>query len=248
MMWEHGRSLGRAAREPRRVRRALALGLAGLALAGLGGFAGWRLHKPAADARAYAAMRLIAVQVSLDEAPPDYVFLAGDSQVELQPGGQRPCGSTMVNGGVSGSTASAYADHLARLAFPVRPRAAALTIGTNDILSKNKPRSAEAAARFEAAAETIVTRLQAASPRVVVTALPPVGRQIGHLIDAGAVADYSQRLRALCGRLGCAFADPFSGIRDGDTGFAKPGAMRDGLHLSAYRPALAALEPIVCGP
>ena len=230
------------------MRHALALGLAGLALAGLGGIAGWRLHGPAADARAYAGMRLIAVQVSLDEAPPGYVFWAGDSQVELQPGGQRPCGLTFVNGGVSGSTAAAYADHLARLTFPVRPRAAALTIGTNDILAKNKPRSAEAAARFEAAADAIVTRLEAASPRVVVTALPPVGRELGHLIDAGAVADYSRRLSTLCARLGCAFADPFSALRDGDTGFAKPGAMRDGLHLAAYRPALAALEAVLCGP
>lgn len=228
------------------MRRALILGLAGLALAGLGGLAGWNLHRPPADARAYAAMRLIAVQVGLDEAPPDFFFYGGDSQVELQPGGQTPCGLAMVNGGVSGSTASAYADHLARLTFPVRPKVAALTIGTNDILAKNKPRSAEAAARFEASADQIVKRLQAVSPRVVVTALPPVGREIGHLIDAGAVADYSQRLKALCGRLNCAFTDPYSGLRDGDTGFAKPGAMRDGLHLTAYRPALATLEPVLC--
>lgn len=217
-------------------------------IAGLGGFVGWRLHKPPADARAYAGMRLIAVQVSLDEAPPDYVFLAGDSQVELQPGGQRPCGLTFVNGGVSGSTAAAYADHLATLTFPAHPRAAALTIGTNDILAKNKPRSVESAAGFEASVARIVTRLQSVTGRVVVTALPPVGRELGHLIEAGAVADYSQRLQILCGRLGCAFTDPFLGLRDGDTGFAKAGAMRDGLHLAAYRPALAALEPVLCGP
>ena len=230
------------------MRRTLAIGLAGLVLAGLGGIAGWRLHKPAADARAYAGMRLIAVQVSLDEAPPDYVFLAGDSHVELQPGGQRPCALTMVNGGVSGSTAAAYADHLATLTFPVHPRAAALTIGTNDILAKNAPRSVEAAASFEASVARIVTRLNAVTGRVVVTALPPVGRELGHLIEARAVADYSQRLQALCARLGCAFADPFLGLRDGDTGFAKPGAMRDGLHPAAYRAALTALEPALCVP
>ena len=230
------------------MRQAVALGLAGLAFAGLGGLAGWHLHRPPADARAYAGMRLIAVQVALDEAPPDYFFWGGDSQVELQPASQRPCGLTFVNGGVSGSTAAAYADYLESLTFPIRPKMAALTVGTNDILSKNKPRSAEAAARFEGAIARIVMRLQALSSRVVVTALPPVGREIGHLIDAGAVADYSERLRALCGRLGCVFADPFWGIRDGDTGFAKPGAMRDGLHLSAYRPALAALEPALCTP
>ncbi|SDM52354.1 GDSL-like Lipase/Acylhydrolase family protein [Methylobacterium phyllostachyos] len=228
-------------------RLALPIG-GGLILLAIGGLAGWRLHRPAADARAYAVMRLIAIQVSLDEAPPDYAFWGGDSQVELQPGGQPVCGLPLVNGGVSGSTAAAYADHLAHLTFPVHPHRAALTIGTNDILLKNKPRSAEPAARFEAAAETIVRRLQSLAPRVVVTALPPVGRELAALVDAAAVADYSQRLRGLCGRLGCTFTDPFAALRDGDTGYAKPGAMRDGLHLAAYRPALAALQPALCGP
>ncbi|MFD0938397.1 SGNH/GDSL hydrolase family protein, partial [Methylobacterium trifolii] len=66
-------------------------------------------------------------------------------------------------------------------------------------------------------------------------------------LDPLAVGDYSQRLRALCERLGCRFADPFAALRDGEGGFAKPGAMRDGLHLSAYRPALQALAPALCG-
>jgi lysophospholipase L1-like esterase len=229
------------------VKRAVLIGLAALALAGAGGLAGWRLRKPATDARAYSTMRLVAVQVALDEAPPDYVFLAGDSQTELQPGDQRPCGLALVNGGVSGATSSAYADYLTGLAFPVRPRAASLTIGTNDLLLKNRPRGEDAAARFTASAERIVRGLQAVSDRVVVTALPPVGREIAALVDAGAVGDYSNRLKALCGRLGCTFADPFADLRDGDTGFAKPGALRDGLHLAKFRPTLAALAPALCG-
>ncbi|WP_267357406.1 MULTISPECIES: SGNH/GDSL hydrolase family protein [unclassified Methylobacterium] len=230
------------------MRRLAFLIVAGIGLLVLGGLVGWRLHRPAADARAYAVMRLIAIQVSLDEAPPDFVFYGGDSQVELQPGGQQVCGLPLVNGGVSGSTAAAYADHLKQLTFARHPWTAVLTIGTNDILAKNKPRTAEPAARFEAAAEIIVRRLQSLAPRVVVTALPPLGRELGTLVDAAAVADYSQRLHVLCGRIGCAFADPFADLRDGETGFAKPGAMRDGLHLAAYRPALKALEPVLCGP
>ena len=230
------------------MRRTALLVLAGLGLAALGGFAGWRLHRPGADARAYAEMRLIAVQVSLDEAPPAYVFWAGDSQVELQPGSQRPCGIDLLNGGVSGATAASYADYLGRLTFKVHPRIAALTIGTNDILVKNNPQLYKPTEQFEAAAEAIIKRLQAMSPRVVVTALPPVGREIGTLVEAGAVPDYSRRLQTLCGRLGCTFADPFAALRDGDTGYAKPGALRDGLHLAAFRPALQALEPSLCGP
>ncbi|MCJ2142981.1 SGNH/GDSL hydrolase family protein [Methylobacterium sp. E-066] len=230
------------------MRRRLFAVLAVPALLALGGLAGWSLHRPAADARAYAVMRGIAVQVSLDEAPPEYVFWGGDSQVELQPGGQRPCGLDFVNGGFSGATAAAYLDHLSGLTFRHRPKAAALTIGTNDILLKNTPRSAEAAARFEATVEAIVKRLQAVSPRLVVTALPPIGRESSRFLDAAAVPDYSQRLRALCGRLTCTFADPFASLRDGETGYAKPGALRDGLHLAAYRPAMAALEPVLCAP
>ena len=230
------------------MRRIILLILAGLGLAALGGFAGWRLHRPGADARAYAEMRLIAVQVSLDEAPPDYVFWAGDSQVELQPGSQRPCDLALLNGGVSGATAASYAEYLGRLTFKVHPRIAALTIGTNDILVKNNPQLHKPTEQFEAAAEAIIKRLQAMSPRVVVTALPPVGRELGKLVEAGAVPDYSHRLQALCGRLSCTFADPFAELRDGDTGYAKPGALRDGLHLAAFRPALKALEPILCQP
>jgi lysophospholipase L1-like esterase len=230
------------------VRRVSLLVLGGLALLAMGGFAGWRLNRPAFDARAYAEMRLIAVQVSLDEAPPDYVFWAGDSQVELQPGSQRPCGREFLNGGVSGATAANYAQYLARLTFTVHPRLTLLTIGTNDILAKNNPRLQKATEQFEAAAATIIRRLQALSPRVVVTALPPVGREVGKLVDAGAVANYSQRLQTLCGRLGCVFADPFAALRDGDTGYAKPGALRDGLHLAAFRPALKAVEPALCAP
>ena len=229
------------------MKRVAVLILAGVVLLALGGVAGWRLHRPGTDARAYAEMRLIAVQVSLDEAPPDYVFWAGDSQVELQPGSQRPCGLDFLSGGVSGATAASYSDYLGRLTFKVHPRIAALTIGTNDILVKNNPQLHKPTEQFEAAAEAIVKRLQSLSARVVVTALPPVGREIGTLVDAGAVPDYSRRLEKLCGRLGCTFADPFADLRDGDTGYAKPGALRDGLHLAAFRPALKALEPALCG-
>lgn len=228
------------------MRRFIAPAIAALLIFAAGGFAGWSVRKPAADARAYATMRLVAVQVALDEAPAAYDFLAGDSQSELQPGDQRPCGLPLVGGGVSGATASAYADYLGRLSFPVKPQAASLTIGTNDILLKNRPRGVDAAARFETAAERIVKGLQAVSGRVVVTALPPVGREIAAFVDAGAVGDYSNRLKALCGRLGCSFADPYADLRDGDSGFAKPGALRDGLHLARFRPAMQALAPDLC--
>lgn len=229
------------------MKRFIAPALAALMMLAAGFIAGWTSHKAPADARAYAAMRLVAVQVALDEAPAEYDFLAGDSQTELQPGDQRPCGIPLVNGGVSGATSSAYAEYVAKLTFPVRPKAASLTIGTNDLLLKNRPQGTDAASRFEASAERIVRGLQAVTGRVVVTALPPVGREIAGFVDAGAVGDYSRRLKALCEKLGCTFTDPFADLRDGDTGYAKPGALRDGLHLAKFRPAIKALAPALCG-
>lgn len=142
------------------MKRFLAPTIAALLIFAAGAIAGWSSRKAPADARAYAGMRLVAVQVALDEAPAAYDFLAGDSQTELQPGDQRPCSRALVNGGVSGATSSAYADYLADLRFPVRPAAASLTIGTNDLLLKNRPRGVDAASRFEASAERIVRGLQ----------------------------------------------------------------------------------------
>ena len=228
------------------------LALAGAALAGLGalagGLAGWHLHRPAPGTRAYAAVRLIAVQAHLDEAASGSVFLAGDSQAELQSPAERVCGREVVNGGVSGASAALYADLLGTLRFRQRPAAAVLTVGTNDLALKNAPRSPEARARFADAAEGIVRRLLAESDRVVVTALPPVARGADTRWDPKAVGAYSETLRDLCGRLGCRFADPFAGLRDGTTGFARTGTMRDALHLSAYRPILRALAPDLCPP
>ena len=228
------------------MRRRVALAVGALLLVGGGILVGRMLATAPVNVRAYALGRLYAVQAHLDEAPAAYVFLAGDSHAELQAPAQRPCGQELVNGGVSGATAPVYAELVATLRFPVRPRAAVLTIGTNDILSKNDPRDPAAAARYEAAATRIIRQLTATTDRLVVTALPPIGRELDGRLDPLAVGDYSERLKALCARLGCRFVDPFAAIRDGTTGFAKPGAMRDGLHLSAYRPALAALAPALC--
>ncbi|GJD97053.1 SGNH/GDSL hydrolase family protein [Methylobacterium iners] len=228
------------------MRHRLLLGLVGMALAAAGFALGaWRTPSRL-DARLYAQNRLIAVQVHLDEAPAEYILLAGDSQAELHSPAQRACGLEIVNGGVSGSSSAVYAELLERLALRTRPRAVALTIGTNDLLVKNDPRGAAAATRFEASLTRIVTRLRAVSDRVVVTAVPPIGRVLAGRLDPLAVTDYSARIRVLCERLGCHYADPFADLRDGETGFAREGAMRDGLHLAAYRPALRALEPALC--
>ena len=228
------------------MRRALLGIAAACALTALGFALGRSIGEPGLDARRYGEGRHAAVQAHLDDASPSFMFLAGDSQAELQSPSQRPCGFESVNGGVAGASAAVYAAFLETLAFPRPARAALLAIGTNDILAKNAPRAPAALDRFEAAAERVVRGLAARSERVVVAALPPIGRDLADRLDAGAVGPYSERLRALCARVGCRFTDPYADLRDGAGGFAKPGAMSNGLHLAAYRPALAAAEPVLC--
>ena len=228
------------------MRQRLLLSAIGAGLFGIGLSLGWWMRTPRPDARSYSRDRLIVVQVHLDEAPEAYILIAGDSQAELQSSAARVCGREIVNGGVNGASAALYAELLPTLELKARPQAVVLTIGTNDILRKNDPLSPEALARYEASAARIITHLGTLSDRVVVTALPPIGRDAESRIDPLAVGVYSQRLEALCRRLGCVFTDPFAEIREGGTGLARPGTMRDGLHLKAYRPTLKAMETALC--
>ena len=225
------------------MRRGLLLAAIGAGLFCGGLVLGWWMRPPRLDARLYARDRLIVVQAHLDEAPADYILIAGDSQAELQNTAARACGRELVNAGVNGVSAALYAELLPSLTVRTRPQAIALTIGTNDILRKNDPLSPEAMARFDSSVAKIVAHLGTLGDRVVVTALPPIGQAFAGRIDPLAVGAYSERLEGLCRRIGCVFTDPFAAIREGDTGFARPGAMRDGLHLKAYRPVLKAMEP-----
>ena len=226
--------------------RILRLSLAGLALLGAGAVIGWSAKPSRLNARLYAHDRLVAVQFHLDDAPDDYILLAGDSQAEFQSPAQRICGIELVNGGIGGTTAAIYADLASTLSIKTRPRAVALFIGTNDLKMKKTPRSYAAMTRFDEATERIVRRFQAVSDRVVVTAIPPIGRSLGDRLDAAAVRALSNRIQALCTRIGCVYADPFADLRDGDSGYALPGTLRDELHIAAYRRVMTALEPALC--
>ncbi|GJD85783.1 SGNH/GDSL hydrolase family protein [Methylobacterium haplocladii] len=221
---------------------ALALVTVSVASAGLG----WLAHAPKHDVGEYAVHRLVAVHQQLDEAEPGYVLVAGDSQAELQSPSERICGAPIVNIGVSGATAAVYAGMLPELEFPVRASAAILTIGTNDLIGKKNPLAPDVADRFGQEVGSIVARLKTVSDRVVVTAVPPLGRALADEFEAKAVAAYSERIEALCARIGCLYADPFSELRDGDTGFGRPGVNRNGLHLTRYRPVLRNLAATLC--
>ena len=226
--------------------RALRLGLAGFAILGVGFAIGW-IEKPLRlNTRLYATDRLPSIQAHLDDAPDGYILLAGDSQAELQNPAQRVCGAEIVNAGVSGASASVYADLVANLSVKTRPRAVVAFIGTNDLLRKKEPLSDRTAQIFDESVERIVKRLQAESDRVVVAAIPPISRSVQKRLEPAAVAAYSARIRVLCERLSCVYADPFAELRDGNTGFALPGTLRDDLHIADYRRVMRALEPALC--
>ncbi|UMY15978.1 SGNH/GDSL hydrolase family protein [Methylobacterium organophilum] len=228
------------------MRRLVLAGIA-LCLAAGGAALGWWLSKPEFNAQLYGQLRLVSVQAQLDEAKPGYILIAGDSQAEMHNPSGPLCGAEIVNAGTGGATAEAYARLLPQLKLDPKPGAAILTIGSNDLNRKHKPNSEASARAFGEAVSRIVLLLRQATPRVVVTAVPPIGRSVGDRLEASAVGPYSRVIREACERLGCLYADPFAALRDGDSGFALKGALRDGLHLARFRPVQAALAPLLCG-
>ena len=228
------------------MKRALLVTLAALALFAAGWVAGWFAHKPRLNARLYAQSRFTVVQQHLDEAEPGYILLAGDSQAELQSPSQRICDAPVVNAGLSGATSAVYADLFPRLSVPVHPRAAVLTIGTNNMNRKNEPLSPGTLKQFEIEVSVTVARLRSLTDTVVVTAVPPLGPGLADRFDGAAVEASSERIKALCAREGCLYADPFAALRDRTSGYGLPGANKDELHLARYRPTLKRLENLLC--
>ncbi|HEX8416859.1 MAG TPA: GDSL-type esterase/lipase family protein [Methylobacterium sp.] len=191
------------------------------------------------------ATRLPAIAAALREASPDAVLLAGNSHATLAAEAAPAC-AEWIDAGVPGATAHDYAARLSDLPSEANVRLAVLLIGTNDIRRAQQPLEAEALARFRADGERIVGWLRARARLVVVAAVPPIGEAATGKRDPAAVGAYSEALRDLCRDQGCRFADPFSGLRAGSGGLARPDALVDGIHLADYPALLGALD--LCPP
>ncbi|WP_147046565.1 SGNH/GDSL hydrolase family protein [Methylobacterium gnaphalii] len=191
-------------------------------------------------------MRFSIVQQYLDEADPGFILFAGDSNAELHSTSGSMCGRTVANVATSGATTQSYADFFEKLSFPVRPRAAVLTIGTNDLNRKKDPRGARSGAAFETALDALLVRMRSITETVLVTAVPPVDHNTERSIDPLAVGDYSKRIQAACERLGCRFIDPFASLREGDTGYGLANVNQDGKHLKRYKPVFNAIGASLC--
>lgn len=228
---------GRRPRERPVLRRGrLALALVAFAI-GAGAFAlGWALRPPPhISAVVYGNERLFAINAHLADAPAGYVFLAGDSYMELYPPEPLPCGREIVNGGVGGAKAGDYLRFLDAIRFSSPPSAILLSVGLNNLLKKSNPGGPAALAAFRASADALIHRLAETGARVVVVAVPPVPQQTARYFDVDSIETYTQVLRDICAARGCTVKDVFAKARDGVFWRAKAGLSADGLHLSNLR-------------
>ena len=230
-----GRSSGRGIRRHR-----LGLGLLLLALTLPGGGAGL-VRKPDRPALDHALARRPAIAAALAGVVPGAVLIAGNSHAELAGRVGLPC-APLVNAGIAGARAREVADGLAGQRAATWGRLGVLLIGTNDLLRVARPLSAQARARFAAEAAASLAWLSQNAERVVVAAVPPLGKAAAFRRDPAAVAVYSDILRGLCRPGTCRFADPFADLRDGDSGLAKPGSLPDAIHLADYAAMLDGLD------
>ncbi|MBO1907263.1 SGNH/GDSL hydrolase family protein [Microvirga sp. 3-52] len=225
--------------------RLIASSLGVLALCG--GLAFWAGTKQSRglSSETYAEQRLPQINTHLDEVRKGFIFLAGDSHVELFNETYRLCGREIVNGGISGAKSDLYRDLASRLEFHSRPEAIVLTIGTNNLTRKRNPLAPASQNAYERDVSQIVATFRKVAPRVIVTAVPPVS-SFKDGFEIPAVAAYSEMLRDLCAREGCEFVDPYDSARERDRSTAQPGTMRDGVHMASYRAVQARLGALLC--
>ena len=222
--------------------------LVGALVAGASTYAAMRTlgASEGSQVRGYALLRAPVVSARSRQVEDGYVLIAGDSHAELAEPDPPSCGRRLVNAGVSGAKADDYAEFLDRVTLAHRPAVAIVTLGTNHLLRKRDPTGAAAADAYERDLERVVRALKESAGRVLVAAIPPAASAIDAFVDRAGVANLTGRQAALCARLGCETVDPYAGYRDADFGTAKPGASRDGLHLSDYRPAYRAIDAALC--
>lgn len=226
--------------------------LAGAALIvalGAGCFAlGWTLRPPPGQpsAVAYGGLRVVAINAHLASAEPGYVYLAGDSYMELFAPEPLPCGREVVNGGVGGAKAGDYLRFLDRIHMPKAPSSILLSIGLNNLLKKSNPGGEAALASFRSAADALVARLASTGARIVIVAIPPLPEASVKFFDAASIETYTQVLRDICTARGCSVRDVFAQARDGAFWRAKPGLPSDGLHLANLRHYYRSLHAELC--
>lgn len=228
------------------VRRRLAC--AALALSLASGAA--RAEPPPDERSAYDALakaRVAQAQGSLDRAGPGYVLVLGDSNAAAAPDDAVGCGGAVVNAGIGGVRTAQYLGYVGSLRLPPHGAAAVINVGTGDAWRALGPMEPGSIAAYEAGIARLVRLAAPHVATVVVSALPPLSGRPAVKLDPEAVGAYSARLRDLCGRIGCTYADPWSSIRGEGFGIALPGSVPDGLHPADPGAAYRSISGAVCG-
>lgn len=198
---------------------------------------GWSLGAYATkddfNTRAYSRQRGPVIDAQMRDTDPGFILFAGDSHMDLFNEPSEICGRDTANAGLSGVTAEIYATALKTLHYPHRASLAVLTIGTND-LARKKHLDPEA---FQASVESIVQTLKEHASFIVMTAIPPIGRELAGSFNIGSIEKYSTILSKICTNTGaCNYQDPYQDMRmSGEFGLAKPNALADGVHAKSYR-------------
>lgn len=206
----------------------------------------WRIVFGGPNAIDHANERLPVINAELAAATGGFIMTAGDSHANRF-GRLALCHLPMVNAGVDGAGARVYARVTDSLAAGKHAAAIVLTIGTNDLLAKNKPSNPDRMARLAAQDRAIIAKLAARTDRLVVTAIPPVAERVAGIFDLEALEELSRELQKACRSTSrCAFIDPFRPLRSVRFGLAQPAALHDDLHLADYAEAARRLEPMLC--
>lgn len=227
-------------------KRVIALA-AGLLLGGACFAAGW-FARPAVSvsAIAYGGFRALIINAHLREMTRPYLFLAGDSYIELYPAEAPPCGLDVVNGGLSGLKTADYLAAFRRLRFERPPDVVFLAIGTNDLLAKHEPAARPALERFRTDTDQLVGRFIGLGAKVVVGAVPPIPAALRDVFDPAAIKLYSDVLAEVCARPGCRFVDPYAASRSDEFWRGREGSSRDGLHVADLRGAYRTIAAELC--
>jgi lysophospholipase L1-like esterase len=194
----------------------------------------------------YGRQRWKAVKQHITEAGEGYVLLVGDSHAEMSPPQTLSCGPEVVNAGLTGATVEVYSKVVDELQVSKPPGAIVLMIGTNNLFVKREPFSISSKAEFKTSTRELISKLRPVSPRLIVSAIPPISEEMTQYFDSGNIQTYSLELAALCQDLQCEFVDPWNSLRTATFAIAKPGALADGIHAQSYKDAFRSIDERLC--
>jgi hypothetical protein len=197
---------------------------------------------PSARSIADAALPKINQEISRQTSP--FLLLLGDSNGEGLGKASFDCGVPIVNAAISGLKARDVKDQLARLDLRKPPAAALIVVGTNDLLWKHDPSGARDA--WLKTIQSMVSDLRRHGAKVVVSAVAPIGSDLGRIFDIESVKLYSDGLSQMCAGAMCTFIDPWVDARSENFSQAKTDALPDGIHIGDYRYSIGKIERVFC--